>query len=131
MILYDQIILLFHKKTKQFCLLLKMYAEQLTSLRDILTYFGSQSTSVLQESTASELMILKRVYTAICERLQQIEIAHKQKEPPDMEVESIKGDILGDWREEVIMTSADYSKLVILSTADETKIKLPCLAQDP
>ena len=41
------------------------------------------------------------------------------------------GDILGDWREEVIMTSADYSKLVILSTADETKIKLPCLAQDP
>ena len=76
-------------------------------------------------------MILKRVYTAICERLQQIEIAHKQKEPPDMEVESIKGDILGDWREEVIMTSADYSKLVILSTADETKIKLPCLAQDP
>ena len=41
------------------------------------------------------------------------------------------GDILGDWREEVIMTSADYSKLVILSTADETNIKLPCLAQDP
>ncbi|MCR4647091.1 MAG: hypothetical protein K5695_17080 [Oscillospiraceae bacterium] len=38
-------------------------------------------------------MILKRVYTAKCERLQQIEIAHKQKEALDMEVESIKGDI--------------------------------------
>ena len=30
----------------------------------------------------------------MCERLQQIEIAHKQKEAPDMEAESIKGDIL-------------------------------------
>lgn len=33
-------------------------------------------------------------YMAMCERMKQIEIAHKQKEAPDMEAESIKGDIL-------------------------------------
>lgn len=38
--------------------------------------------------------IEESVYAAMCERLQQIEIAHKQKEAPDMEVECIKGDIL-------------------------------------
>lgn len=38
--------------------------------------------------------IEESVYAAMCERLQQIEIAHKQKEVPDMEAESIKGDIL-------------------------------------
>jgi len=41
------------------------------------------------------------------------------------------GDILGDWREEVVMTSANYSKLVILSTANSTDTRLTCLAQDP
>ena len=38
--------------------------------------------------------IEKNVYTAMCARMEQIEIAHKQKEAPDMEVESIKADIL-------------------------------------
>ena len=40
-------------------------------------------------------------------------------------------DITGDWREEVIMTSSDYSKLVILGTTDPTDTKLYCLAQNP
>ena len=38
--------------------------------------------------------IEESVYTAMCARMEQIEIAHKQKEAPDMEVESVKGDIL-------------------------------------
>lgn len=41
------------------------------------------------------------------------------------------GDILGDWREEVIMTSSDYSKLVILTTTSPTDERLYCLAQNP
>ena len=41
------------------------------------------------------------------------------------------GDIYGDWREEVIMTSGDFSKLVILSTADETDLRLYSLSQNP
>ena len=40
-------------------------------------------------------------------------------------------DIMGDWREEVIMTSSDYSKLVILCPTAETDIRLYCLAQNP
>ena len=38
--------------------------------------------------------IEESVYTAMCARMEQIEIVHKQKEAPDMEVESVKGDIL-------------------------------------
>ena len=34
--------------------------------------------------------IEESVYAAMCERSQQIEIAHKQKEAPDIETESIK-----------------------------------------
>ena len=41
------------------------------------------------------------------------------------------GDILGDWREEVIMTNSDYSKLVILTTTKETDERIYCLAQNP
>lgn len=41
------------------------------------------------------------------------------------------GDILGDWREEVIMTSSDYSKLVILTTTAPTDERIYCLAQNP
>ncbi|MBR2087609.1 MAG: family 43 glycosylhydrolase [Oscillospiraceae bacterium] len=40
-------------------------------------------------------------------------------------------DITGDWREEVIMTSSDYSKLVILETTNPTDTRLYCLAQNP
>lgn len=40
-------------------------------------------------------------------------------------------DITGDWREEVIMTSSDFSKLVILQTTIPTDTKLYCLAQNP
>ena len=38
--------------------------------------------------------IEESVYTAMCTRMEQIEIAHKQKEAPDAEAESIKADIL-------------------------------------
>ena len=41
------------------------------------------------------------------------------------------GDIMGDWREEVIMTSSDYSKLVIWCPTDKTDTRLYCLAQNP
>lgn len=41
------------------------------------------------------------------------------------------GDILGDWREEVIMTSSDYSKLVIFTTDIPTNERIYCLAQNP
>ncbi|MBQ8540154.1 MAG: hypothetical protein IJ435_01640, partial [Clostridia bacterium] len=41
------------------------------------------------------------------------------------------GDILGDWREEFIMTSGDYSRLVIFSTTIPTDYRLDCLAQNP
>ena len=38
--------------------------------------------------------IEESAYMAMCARMEQIEIAHKQKEAPDMEVESVKADIL-------------------------------------
>ena len=41
------------------------------------------------------------------------------------------GDILGDWREEVICTGSDYASLVIISTTIPTDYRLGCLAQDP
>lgn len=41
------------------------------------------------------------------------------------------GDILGDWREEVICTGSDYASLVILSTTVPTQYRNECLAQDP
>ncbi len=40
-------------------------------------------------------------------------------------------DITGDWREEVIMTSSDFSKLVIIETTAPTDTRLYCLAQNP
>lgn len=40
------------------------------------------------------------------------------------------GDILGDWREEIVMTSGDYSKLVILTTTIPTDYRFNTLAQD-
>ena len=41
------------------------------------------------------------------------------------------GDILGDWREEVICTGSDYASLVIISTTIPTQYRNECLAQDP
>ncbi|MCS3800966.1 T9SS type A sorting domain-containing protein [Niastella sp. OAS944] len=41
------------------------------------------------------------------------------------------GDILGDWREEVILTSADYSKLVVFTTNVPTNTRLYTLAHNP
>ena len=41
------------------------------------------------------------------------------------------GDILGDWREEVICTGTDYASLVIISTTIPTAYRINCLAQDP
>lgn len=49
----------------------------------------------------------------------------------DRGVPMFYGDILGDWREEFIMTSGDYSKLVIFSTTIPTDYRLDCLAQNP
>lgn len=41
------------------------------------------------------------------------------------------GDILGDWREEVIMPSSDYSKLVIFTSPIATSTRIYTLAQNP
>jgi rhamnogalacturonan endolyase len=41
------------------------------------------------------------------------------------------GDILGDWREEVILTSADFSKLVVFTTNVPTSTRLYTLAHNP
>lgn len=41
------------------------------------------------------------------------------------------GDIMGDWREEVVMTSSDYSALVILTTTIPTDYRIYSLAQNP
>ncbi|KAK2768752.1 hypothetical protein FQN54_000608 [Arachnomyces sp. PD_36] len=41
------------------------------------------------------------------------------------------GDILGDWREEVIVMSGDYSELVIFTTDQPTDIRLYTLAHNP
>ena len=41
------------------------------------------------------------------------------------------GDILGDWREEIICTGPDFASLVILSTTIPTEHRINCLAQDP
>ena len=49
----------------------------------------------------------------------------------DRGVPMFYADITGDWREEVVMTSSDFSKLVILQTTIPTDTKLYCLAQNP
>ncbi|MDO4563517.1 MAG: discoidin domain-containing protein [Clostridia bacterium] len=49
----------------------------------------------------------------------------------DRGVPMFYGDILGDWREEVVMTSSDYSKLVILTTTIPTSHRLYTLPQNP
>ncbi len=41
------------------------------------------------------------------------------------------GDILGDWREEVICTGSNFDSLVIISTTMPTDYRINCLAQDP
>jgi len=41
------------------------------------------------------------------------------------------GDIFGDWREEVVMTSSDYSKLVIFTTPNPTTTRLYTLPHNP
>jgi len=41
------------------------------------------------------------------------------------------GDIMGDWREEVILTSSDYTKLVIFTTNIPTDVRIYTLAQNP
>lgn len=40
------------------------------------------------------------------------------------------GDILGDWREEIVCTNYDYSEIVIISTMIPTEYRLNTLAQD-
>jgi len=40
------------------------------------------------------------------------------------------GDILGDWREEVVMTTSDYSKIIIFSTTVPSDIRLYTLSQN-
>lgn len=41
------------------------------------------------------------------------------------------GDMIGDWREEIIVTNGSYDSLVIYTSADVTQYRLYCLAQDP
>ena len=41
------------------------------------------------------------------------------------------GDILGDWREEIICTGSNFDSLVIISTTMPTDYRINCLAQDP
>jgi hypothetical protein len=41
------------------------------------------------------------------------------------------GDILGDWREEVIVTNGDYTELVIFTTDQPSDIRLYTLAHNP
>ncbi|MBW8687489.1 rhamnogalacturonan lyase family protein [Chitinophaga rhizophila] len=41
------------------------------------------------------------------------------------------GDIFGDWREEVVMTSSDYSKLVIFTSPVATNSRIYTLAHNP
>lgn len=43
----------------------------------------------------------------------------------------LQADILGDWREEVVLWSGETSSdLLIFTTTDETRYKVPCLMQD-
>ncbi|WP_222599250.1 rhamnogalacturonan lyase family protein [Aquibacillus kalidii] len=49
----------------------------------------------------------------------------------DRKVMAFYGDVLGDWREEVIQPSRDYSKLVIFTTDMPTDTRLYTLAQNP
>jgi hypothetical protein len=41
------------------------------------------------------------------------------------------GDILGDWREEVVLTSADYSKLIIFTTPVASSTRIYTLPHNP
>ena len=41
-----------------------------------------------------------------------------------------QGDIIGDWREELILRSSDNTALRIYTTTDETSYRIPCLWQD-
>lgn len=41
------------------------------------------------------------------------------------------GDILGDWREEIICVGPDFNSLVLISTTAPSEYRINCLAQDP
>lgn len=41
------------------------------------------------------------------------------------------GDIIGDWREEFILSTPDYDQLIIYTTNMDTDIRLTALSQDP
>jgi rhamnogalacturonan endolyase len=43
----------------------------------------------------------------------------------------LQADLLGDWREEVVLRSADNSELRIYTTSDITEHRIPTLMQDP
>lgn len=49
----------------------------------------------------------------------------------DRRAPAFYGDIFGDWREEVVMTNNDYSKLVIFTTSTPSNTRLYTLAQNP
>jgi len=49
----------------------------------------------------------------------------------DRKMPLFSGDIMGDWREEVILSGANYSKLVIFTTSTPTDTRLYTLAQNP
>lgn len=49
----------------------------------------------------------------------------------DRGVPMFYGDILGDWREEIVMTSSDNSELIILTTTEYTNHRIYTLAQNP
>lgn len=49
----------------------------------------------------------------------------------DRDVPMFYGDILGDWREEVVMCNADYSKLVVFTTDIPSTTRLYTLAHNP
>ncbi|WP_162174246.1 rhamnogalacturonan lyase family protein [Flavobacterium daejeonense] len=44
---------------------------------------------------------------------------------------NLQADILGDWREEVILRKSDSSELVIFTTDSETSYRIPTLMHDP
>jgi hypothetical protein len=51
--------------------------------------------------------------------------------PEARDVPLFYGDILGDWREEIIYETADGSELLIFTTTDETDVRLYTLAHNP
>lgn len=94
---------------------------------------GTLSTCIFHRMTINkwnaEAETEQRVYTPYSEYNKVFGEYPKDDESGDYPL--FHGDIIGDWREEVIITTRDFDALIIFTTNMETEYRITSLSQDP